>query len=576
MKIVWRGGRPFKAPRESSTASKKANGAEDAVIMLDSDDEGSSQAFVDKPEFEDEENELDPSKPYPNILQVLDLYLGTDVMQLALLPNSILKAEGASWRSLEGLKQKIVFTAACADNTVRLITLPITPPSPMSKARDDFRVNFSLANAGNGAWGETVVLLSGHQKPSEGLAMTVDIAGSSKQEQGRGDAKPVGPQIIVASHSREVTGLLLLYRVSISSPKPHQEPFQSILLSSPAKCIFFNPSLSKQQSSHLLVADNIGVCRIYDFKLLVKNSLAEESSQESLIDEQGTWLVSLYPGFHNNKSETQTQHIGAHAGFGRKTIVDAKWVSGGKAILVLLSDGEWGIWDIEGVGPGASQGLLGRQSIKGGSRSEFSLAGFIEGATTSRPSGPPQIAGSKFAPMTPGTRKSIEPFGSRAPSGPIRGQISVVDVPSTSPTNPAEESIVFWLGETFTIIPSLSKYWAANARKSANGGNLFNGTPGGRMVKLEHIDLLGERCSGVDQIVRTNASSGLPSDILILGEHRFTLLLGKATSQSQSSNRIALVEKKTNSGELDVIGIDQALARMESSNGFGGKKRALR
>jgi hypothetical protein len=542
------------------------------VILLDSDEEGSSTpAFVDRPEFEEEEEEFDASRPYPGILQDLDLYFGTDVIHLALLPTSLLTVDGASWRGLEGLKQKIVFTAACADNVVRFVTLPLTPLSPASKSRPEFQSNFTIANAGNGKWGETVVTLSGHQRPSDGVAMTGVAHSNPKSDQTKSQ---LGAHIIIASHSREVTGLLLLYKVPVSSPMPAVEPFQTVNLTYPARSISFNPSLSPQRSNHLLVADTTGVCRIYDYSLLVKSAVAEDPSNIVVVPEHGTWLLSLYPGFQKNKTETPTSHLGAHAGFGRRTIVDAKWVAGGKAILVLLSDGEWAIWDIEGVGPGASQGLLGRQGIRGGSRSEFSLSGIIK-ESKSRASGPPQITGSKFAPMTPGTRKSTNLFGTKTPSGPIRGQISVIDVPSTSPSSPSEESIVFWLGDSFTIIPNLSKYWAANARKSSNGSNLFNGAVAGRMIKLEGIDLQGERCSGIDQLIKAHPSTGLlPSDIVILGEHRFTILsAGKPQSQFQPSTRLALVEKSTNSGELDVVGIDQALARMEYSNGFGSKSR---
>jgi hypothetical protein len=581
VKIVWRGGRPFKTPTESSTTNNKPNGADNAVILLDSDDEGpAAQAFEDKPEFEDEEEELDPSRPCPGILQVLDLYFGTDVLHLGLLPTAVLRADGAKWRGLEVLKQKIVFTAACADNLVRLVTLPLTPPSPASKARSDFQYHFTQAHAGNGSWGETVRLLGGHQKPSDGVSMTLDFAGAARQDQGKPDSKsstPSGVHIIIASHSREITGLLLLYRVPISSASPHFEPFQTAYLPSPAKSITFSPSLSEQRSSQLLVAESTGVCRIYDFKLLVKSSALEENNAT----EQGTWLYSLYPGFQSNKNDaSSSQRLGAHAGFGRKTIVDAKWVSGGKAIVVLLNDGEWAIWDIEGVGPGTPQGLLGRQGIKGGSLSEFSLTGFIEGAAKTRGSGPPQMTGSRFVPMTPGTRKSIEPFGGKVPSGPVRGQISVLEVPPSSPTNPSDDSIVFWLGESFTVIPSLAKYWAANARKGASGGNLFNGAPGGRAIKLESIDLQGERCTGIDQIVKGNPSTGLPSNILILGEHRFTVLTaGQAQARApfQLTARTALVEKSTNAGDLDVVGIDQALARMEngSVNGFAMKRKDI-
>ncbi len=564
VKIVWRGGRQFKAQQAGSAAPQKTNGAENAVISIDSDDEGpAGKTFEDKPEFEDEEEELDPLRPYSSTLQTLDLHFGTDVLHLALLPSSVLKADGSSWRDLDPLKRKIVFTAACADNSLRLVTLPLIPPSPASKERPELRGAFTSAHAGNGKWGEMVVLLNGHQKPSDGVAMTADFGASSRDLVKQESKSPTRAEssIIVASHSHEVTGLLLLFRIPIKSPYPHIEPFQTIYLPSSAKSISFNPSLSTPRSSHLLVAEATGVCRIYDYNLLVKTS-----EEDSLAAEQGTWLLSLYTGFQNDKNESQT---GAHSGFGRKPIVDAQWVSAGSAIIVLLNDGEWAIWDIEGVGPSASQGLLGRQGVKGGSKSEYSLTGYIDSAAKARSTGPPQTTSSKFAPMTPSTRKSTEPFSGRV-SGPVRGKLSVVEVPSTSPSSPSQESVVFWLGETFTLIPSLAKYWAANSGKPAGGsGNLFGSTPGARMIKLEGIDLQGERCSDVEQIVKTQSSTGLPSDVLILGEHRFTILSrGKQVRepQSQPAGRLALTEKAANGMELDVVGIDQALARMENRN----------
>ena len=91
------------------------------------------------------------------------------------------------------------------------------------------------------------------------------------------------------------------------------------------------------------------------------------------------------------------------------------------------------------------------------------------------------------------------------------------------------------------------------------------------MIKLDSIDLRGERCSGVAQLAKTSSASGIPSDILVLGEHRFTILsVGKHTRDAPvdkaREGRIALVEKSANGGELDVIGIEQALARMENGN----------
>lgn len=407
-------------------------------------------------------------------------------------------------------------------------------------------------------------MLSGHQSPANGLSMTVEHISKSVGKSNTATE----PHFIIASHSTEVSGLLLLFRVSLKSPKP-AEPFQTVYLTSPARCVSFNTGLTKERSSQLLVADSMGVCRIYDYKLLIKGP---EELAENPGPEMGTWLLSLYAGFNIAKSDSTPQNLGAHAGFGRKSIIDAKWVSGGRAVIILLDDGEWAIWDIEGVGPDASKGLLGRQGIKGGSKSEYSLTGYLDGTGKTRPSGPPQLTTSKFAPMTPGTRKSTAPFGTKALDGPVLGQISIMEVPASSATNTPEESVVLWYGETYSIISNLAKYWAANSRKTGGSGNLFSGPSNGRMVKLENVDLQGERCSGVEQLTKTASSP--QSEVIVLGEHRYIILSTGKLLKSQSTEntgKLALTENSGNGGELDVVGIEQALTRME--NGFGMKRK---
>ncbi|QSZ32001.1 hypothetical protein DSL72_001570 [Monilinia vaccinii-corymbosi] len=591
VKIIWRGGRPFKLQQGIPPKAVKTNGSSKAVISLDSDeDEAPKPPFEDKPEFEDDEQEIDPRRPYPNILQTLDLQFGTDILHLSLLPSAILKADGAPWRGIDPLKQKIVFAVACADNTIRLITLPLTPPSPLSKGRDDFRLNPAIANVGNGKWGETMVILTGHKKISDGISMTVDFEG--KQTSTKDDSNSsTETQIIIASHSKEITGLFKLWRIPLPIPSSSAmvPPFQSIYMPSPAVCISFNPALSEHHSSHLLVADNLGACRIYNYKLLVNPS----EDPEGIIAEQGSWLISLYPGFKNIKADSYASQKRTCSGFGRKTIVDAKWVCGGKAVLVLLNDGEWGVWDMNGVGPGAKRGVLGQQTIKGGARSDFNLAGYVEGATrsNSRTSGLPQITQSKFAPMTPGTRKTTDLFSNRVhPTGPMRGSISVLEIPSASSQLAYEESILFWLGESFTLIPSLSKYWSANPRRGQSSANIFNTSPGSRPIKLEYVNLLGERCTGIEQAPKSSFSpqtrTEISTDIFITGEHRFTILIGgKPVMPKQNRNAFALqlVQREdedavmtvdrmidVGSGELDVNDIGRALARMENSERSSG------
>jgi len=379
--------------------------------------------------------------------------------------------------------------------------------------------------------------------------------------------------LVIATISRQITGLLFLHRIPVTSMKSSYGPFQRIHLSRPARSISFNPTHSGYLSSQILVSEPTGACRIYDYKLMTKNAVSDESGLEVPATEEGTWLLSLHAGFQSNKDDVQSlSEICAQPGYGRKRIVDAGWCLRGKGVVVLFQDGEWGVWDIEGVGPGATQGLLGSQGIRGGGLTQLSLTGYIDGPTKStRVVTSTQAVGSKFAPMTPGTRKSTDPF-KKTETGPLSGRISVVEIPSSSPTIPSEECIAFWLGETYTIIPSLGKFWASSTRKGV--GSLFGAPSPTRMLKLEGIDLQGERCSGIEQIVKVDQpSAGLPSDLIILAEHRFTILtMGQSAAQPQRSNssQMALVEKSTGDGDLDVGGIGLALQHME--NGKNGVK----
>ncbi|KAG9243239.1 hypothetical protein BJ878DRAFT_424050 [Calycina marina] len=562
VRIVWRGGRPFKSPQRSTETKKRPNGAESKVISLDDDDEDMMEApaFVDKPEFEADEEEYDPSQPYPRITQTLDLYFGAQILDIAVLPSSILKSEESPWKAFAQVRKSIVFAAACADNLVRLVTLPLTPPSPESKARNEFRSDFTLAHAGRGSWGEVVVNLLGHHKTPGGVSITAELADDGSTTE--------SVSVIVASHSKEVKGSMLLHRVVIASSQSAIEPFQRILLAASAKAIAFNPSTSNQRCSHLLVADSSGACRIYDYKLLV-TPLSTEDEPNAFVAEQGTWLLSLYPGFQNSKNQSM-QHKNSYASYDRKLILDAQWVAEGKSIIALLGDGKWGVWDVEGAGPTASSSFLGGSGVTGGSLSTFAVSGNIDLGAKLRAVTSDQPSTSKFAPMTPATRKSTDMFSAKPSNLPVRGQISVYETSSSSVNNTSDDSIVFWIGDAFITVPSLSKYWNANAQKSRTGDSMFNGAKGGRMVLLENIDLQGERCSGIEQMPKSRPSSGLPTELIVLGEHRFTIIsAGKpapAFASSIASTRLAFAEKSyandISMRELNVDDIDRALSRM--------------
>lgn len=549
---MWRGGRAFKPAATAGNESRTTNGADNVVTVVDSDEESAADKYRDEPIFEDEKDDTDSTQPYTQILQTLDLSLGTAALHLATLPASFLKATQSLPKPYQIIRDRLVFAAACADNYVRLITLPLTPPSPESKARSEFQKHPFNANVGNNNWGESIIRLSGHIRPANGVSLTLNLRGSSKDLPGEETRSSTEPAFIVASHSKDITGSLLLFRILLGTHIAQIEPFQTIHLTSPASTISFNTSSSPSRTSHLLVGEIKGSCRIYDYSTLSRVN----DEQSELACEQGTWLLSLYAGFQGRQQDSRSP-----SAFGRKTMLDAKWVLGGRAIVVLLDDGEWLVWDIEGAGPGASQGLLGRQGIVGGSKTTSALSGFLESRTLVR-NGSNAPTSSKFAPMTPGTRKSAEPFGSsRSQVACGLGQISVSDIPAASSSGTPDESVAFWYGETYALIPSLLKYWLSHQTGSTNP---FVGTGGGRIIKLAGIDLQGERCTRITQFPPSTNTSGSIQDLLIVGEHRFTIVSGGKVAKQPSfrgTGRLALNEKSSNGGGLEDI--DRALALMD-------------
>ncbi|KAI0517809.1 hypothetical protein F5B22DRAFT_101076 [Xylaria bambusicola] len=527
--LVWRGGRRFK-PEVQEAAAKGANGKQngqppqDAVMILDSDEEDAPEpeTFVDKPQFEET---LDDESTYPEITQTLDLEFDTAVMHISTLPLTPCLAEDASWEGTDILKEKIVFTASCSTREVFLVTLPLVPPSPLSKSRKGLQESLLAGKAGNGKWGETVTLLAGQQKPSDGLAMTLirpRPTRSKSSERSRSTNRALH-RVVVAAHCREAAGALRLWDVPLEvAAKPSQqiEPFQTEYLPKPLTSISFNATHSTQ----LLCNASPNAVRIYDYNMA---SMPPDDISEGPFPSQGSWLISLYPPFVRQSTS-------------RKPILAASWIARGRAIFVLLADGEWGIWDIDGVSPQGSAhfGKPG-SGIVGDAITEFNISGYVEGTSPLRNPGTQRTSGStsEFVPMTPHSRRDA--FSNT--SGPERlatvsGGVVVTPLPSSTTTT-ADENVTLWIGSldhVFTI-PGLFKFWDAQIRKSAGGGvNLFSGAQPTRMIRLNDLSvgLMGERCTQVGAIVRfaetggmsAPGNEGLPVDVVVCGESRLVII----------------------------------------------------
>ncbi|GAB1317856.1 Nucleoporin Nup37 [Madurella fahalii] len=547
--VVWRGGRRLKPQKQPIKEKRNGANSEDAVMVIDSDDESPAAAatpFVDKPEFDD--NPTASSSSIPEIVQSLDLALGTAALHVAALPMPSCAAEEASWNGADILKTKIVIAVTCANTDAYLVTLPLTPPSHESKARPALRQSLLAGNAGTGVWGETLTLLAGQSRPCSGLAITLvkQKPGSRSRSLDRAAAQAVPvTRAIVAAHSREASGTLRLWDVTLDA-KPgttsRVEPFQTEYLPSPLTSISFNPSHVTQ----LLTVASPHAVRIYDYAAA---SLPSDDTSEGPFPTQGSWLLSLYPPFTR----------GPPMSTARKPIVASEWVAHGRAVLTLLADGQWGIWDIDGVSPSAtSSGLFGKANagLRGSAITSFCVSGHLEGtsplrnpATQKLPAAPG--SGGDFVPMTPHTRRDAITSaitGGSEKLAAVRGGIAVAQL-SAQGTGPGEESAVLWLGGAdpiVSVIPVISRFWDSQLRRAVGGGvNLWSGAQPTRMIRLTDLatGLLGERCTGAAAIPKINRSSaattsnsppakesgssfteGLPIEVLLQGESRVVIV----------------------------------------------------
>ncbi|KAF4981901.1 hypothetical protein FZEAL_2370 [Fusarium zealandicum] len=563
--LAWRGGKRFKAAIKTPAKEKQNGTAEDSVMIIDSDDDEppakskTAPQFEDKPQFEDEIED----SPYPEIVQTLDLALGTAVLKVAVMPMTLTPSEDAAWGGAKFLTEKLVFAVSCVTSDVYVITLPLTPPSPESKARPELRADLLAGKAGSGAWGESLILLSGQSKHSEGLAINLIMPKATERPGTKSRA-------VVASHCREASGVLRLWDVPLDprdKPSKGLDPFQTEYLPTPLTSISFNSTHTTQ----LLAVSALQGVRIYDFAL---PSLTPDPEAMGPFPVQGSWLLSLYQPFARPSST-------------RKPILDAVWIAHGRAVLALLADGMWGIWDIDGsspAGPGAAISSKLKSGVRGAALTAFSVSGFVEGTSSLRSVATQNKESStgEFAPMTPHTRRQVTASLSSAMTldrlATIRGGIKVAALP-TSGNAIQDETVALWVGglEHVCVIPGISRFWDSQLRKgSGAGADIFSGAHPTRMSKLLDLStgLLGERCCGVglvmDHTQGSNAiqDGGLPADILILGESRIVIVRegedgpGKKIGAVVNTRRRRLFSKGEKSDAIIVHGKQGKPAKM--------------
>lgn len=611
--VVWRGGRSFKSSAkapEKKPAPAKANGTQSDVINLDSDsDEEASpptQPYIDEPAFEDQESDYDPFQPYESIIQTLELPLSTDVLHLA-FPQLSPDLHSSNLGSLPKMMMETLLVAvACADCSIRLITIPLLPPSPQSKARPEARGDLSGPLTGQGLFGDSMFIIGGgnsHQSLPKGISVALTCQSNAEEEdmevdqaeqdqsnssrassrapsRNRSRSRSWGEKrndegnwnVLIASHSSDGSGLLLVHRIPILEDGSAidleaasiESPWRTQYLASPATSMKFNTSLYPASSHcYLLLVEPRGIVRIFD-------------CQSDPRAERGSWLISLYSDYESS----------VHGLPRRKEVLAAQWVLAGKAVAVLLSDGEWGVWDLENKGPKNKKDTPQWKHSAGADPTEFAVGDRISDSSSAKQSAQSSAvtkSTSRLAPMTPGTRRvrqeSLFTGPATKSNGPVRGGISVLPA-SDGPNNRADdETLLLWHGELITTIPSLLTYWQNQVKAS---GNLFGNGGRGRPRELNNVRLGGEMRNGASLI--PNHPSGAAtftktntSKILVVGEHRFVVAAPQLTqppaSDAPKSLSIrsgpadqALLAK----GELDVNGIEHMLDNMSNGQQING------
>lgn len=434
LRVVWYAGRNYKAPVPSAP---KINGNKTDSTVIDLDDDDDSESTPPKhPGFEAEYEEVDPSAPFYQVLRHLDIPLGSAALTIAAphLPYELPE------ESPSILEDNIIVAAGCADFVVRTIAIPLQPP-----ARDVIDC-FKL--------GVQIVKHLGHQDLVTSVAVTYTANGDIENEdEETEDAAAPKWSLLVGSTSCTGSGLLLVHQLPIGSGKVSsmdQRLLRRTIVRAPlmAARLAFNtaPPAAERHTNLLLTIPDAQCVKVYQVfphrSVRRRGSLATTDSASSsrswnAMGGSGKFVVTMLPDFVTRHTPSQLR---------RKRVLDAKWVSFGRAIIALLEGGDYGIWDLEAAGPATDNTIRNQTNVTGvvgGAISRFSAHGTLDQRSKAGKSHKEaQVNETKFR----------------------RGNI---DVRPSSVRN--DEAVILNYGDADSYVDSLSAWWKA---KSTGKGSL--------------------------------------------------------------------------------------------------------
>lgn len=504
------------------------------IVIDDSDDD--PQLTADEDEWEAEEEEMDPDCPYPHIIQDLDIHNDSGAAVLHLEVPSL--HSSASIPNI--LKKVAVVATVSADGAVQIMQIPLAPP-PSSVDKERAAVDIQ---------DDSIHLAAPARPIPADLAIKFLPADETRPSNKVGPLQSLDDQLLVATASRTLS----IWAISVkghnklvaSDPANIEKPFlRKMPLSCAAIGLSFHPSARLAQ---LLLTDTSGAARIYDIH------------KQRTATQIGDWIMAYHTSYHIPKDVPDLDPASTR----RKKILGAEWVLAGKGIIVLLEDGEWGIWDVSSSQPGK---LV----------EDFALRGFLGTSSSTEQAEPtkPKKGVSKLAPMTPNTRKTkaeqLFTGATRAPGVAPSGGIAVH---ANNPrTGQADESVAMWYGGEIYSITSTQAFWQRSTTSGGGFGSLH--APG--LSHITDISLSSENITSISQFpVKGSAGLGQMNtqrDLLVTAEHRAVVLQTQRRDkparnlfQQQIAERAPIEAARDQHmldvGALDVDGLDRMLETM--------------
>ena len=518
-------------------------------MIDDDDDHEPQQTQLDGAEdiYETDEEVQDPDCPYPPIVAELSLELGTGVLNLAVPP--LLSSTVSQMPQLA--KTHMTVAIACADSRVKVMSIPLAPPAPGT--HEEYLENEVKAAD-----------LQGSKSITRDLAIKILSKAEESTSESRlpqqDDPRNEGRILVASTGSSLNVWNLPLSSGSISQTPTSLNPhFQSSV--SGANVSF----QSSPRLNNLILAEPSGSVRILSFQTATDRPTSRDSASVGPISsgDRGRWIMSYQTPFH-------TPENGSMALARRKKILSAAWVLSGRGILVLLEDGQWGVWDTSG-----------HTQAAGKSVQDFALHGYLATASssdTTAKQSQKKTSGTKLAPMTPNTRKAkaenLFTGPPKAKGAAPSGGISVST--STTKAGHLDESVVLWYNDSIYSINSMQTFWQRSTGSASGDKTNFGGLYAPGLTHITDINLMNENITLISQFAPKSAIAAsalgqmnVQKDLLVSAEHRYMILQHlrpqnptREQLQSATERPVSRDQRMLDAGEADLGGVNRILDGM--------------